>query len=172
MRRSFVLAFLALGLLLGLSGPAAASTANGNHDSYGWVVGVGGSTGTETAIAPDGSTITMSGQGALNAGPGNTASGGGTYSLSTGGSGTWTVTGVQGFVSYGEAIPQGLPGAFGGSTKLNISLDNGTSGVLTITCLLGSPPAGKVEGITVVLGSGGQYTKPVGESGENIFFGL
>jgi hypothetical protein len=172
MGRSFVLAFLALGLLLGLSGPAAASNANGNHDSYGWVVGAGGPGSTETAIAPDGSTITMGGQGVLNAGPGNTASGGGTYSLSTGGSGTWTVTGVQGFVSYGEAIPQGLPGAFGGSTKLNISLDNGTSGVLTITCLLGLPPAGKVEGIAVVLGSGGQYTKPVAESGENILFGL
>jgi hypothetical protein len=155
-----------------LSGPAAATDANGNHDSYGWVVGADGPPFTETAIAPDGSTITMGGQGVLNAGPGNTASGGGTYSLSTGGSGKWTVNGVQGFVSYGEAIPQGLPGAFGGSTKLNISLDNGTSGVLTITCLLGLPPTGEVEGITVILGNGGQYTKPLVESGDNIFFGL
>jgi hypothetical protein len=90
--------------------------------------------------------------------------------LSTGGSGTWSVTGVQGFVSYGEAIPQGLPGAFGGETKLKISLDNGATGVLTITCLLGMPPAGKMEGISVILGSGGQFTKPDG--GDNIFFGL
>jgi hypothetical protein len=28
-----------------------------------------------------------------------------------------------------------------------------------------------VEGITVILGSGGHYTKPVAESGDNIFFG-
>jgi hypothetical protein len=168
MRRSFVSAVLALGLLLGLSGPAAASNANGNHNSYIWVVGA--TTPADTAIAPDGSTISMSGTGTLTAGPGKTASGGGTYSLSTGGSGAWTVTGVQGFVSYGEAIPQGIPGAFGGQTKLKVSLSNGDSGVLTITCLLGVPPAGKMEGITVILGKGGQFTKPDG--GNNIFIGL
>jgi hypothetical protein len=167
MKRTFVLA-LALGLLLGVGAPAAASTANGNHNSYMWVLGA--TTPADTALAPDGSTITMSGEGTLTAGPSNTASGGGSYSLSTGGSGTWSVTGVQGFVSYGEGIPQGLPGTFGGETKLRISLDNGTSGVLTITCLLGMPPAGKMEGITVILGSGGQFTKPDG--GNNIFIGL
>jgi hypothetical protein len=169
MRRSFVLASLALGVLLALSGPAAASDANGNHTSYGWVVGADPPF-SDTAISPDGSTITMSGQGMLKAGPGKTADGGGTYSLSSGESGTWTVTGVQGFVSYGEAIPQDIPGAFGGQTKLKVSLSNGDSGVLTITCLLGVPPAGKMEGITVILGKGGQFTKPDG--GDNIFFGL
>jgi hypothetical protein len=167
MRRSFVLAFLAVALLLGLSGSAAATNANGNHNSYFWVVGADPPF-SDTAIAPDGSTITMSGAGTVTAGPSNTASGGGTYSLSTGGSGMWSVTGVQGFVSYGEAIPQGLPGFFGGETKLKISLDNGTRGVLTITCLLGAPPAGKMEGISVILGSGGQFTKAAG--GDNIFF--
>jgi hypothetical protein len=171
MRRSFVLPFLALGLLLGLSGPAMASNANGNHNSYGWVVGADPPF-TDTAIAPDGSTIAMSGSGTLKAGPGHTATGGGSYSLSSGGSGTWTVTGVQGFVSYGEAIPQGIPGAFGGETKLKVSLSDGDSGVLTITCLLGSPPRSKVEGISVILGSGGQYPKALPNSGDNIFFGL
>jgi hypothetical protein len=112
----------------------------------------------------------MSGMGTLQAGPGKTATGGGTYALSSGGSGTWTVTAVQGFVSYGEALPQGFPGAFGGQTKLKVSLSSGDSGVLTITCLLGKPPAAKMEGITVILGKGGQFTKPDG--GDNIFFGL
>lgn len=171
MRRSFGFAALALGLLLGLSGPAAASNANGNHNSYFWLVGADPPF-TDTAIAPDGSTITMSGQGTLTAGPGKTASGGGTYSLSTGGSGTWSVTGVQGFVSYGEAIPQGLPGAFGGETKLKISLDNGARGVLTITCLLGTPPPSKVEGISVILGNFGQFPKALVGSGDNVFIGL
>ena len=83
------------------------------------------------------------------------------------GSGNWSVTGVQGFVSYGEGIPQGLPGTFGGQAKLNITLDNGTSGVVTITCLLGTPPTGKMERITVILGNGGQFTK--GVSGDNVF---
>ena len=166
MRRSFLLAFLALGLLLGLSGLAAASDANGNHNTYIWIVGAD-PPGTETAMAANGSAITMAGSGSLTAGPGSTATGGGTYSLSSGRSGTWWVTGVQYFVSYGEGIPQGLPGTFGGETKLNITLSNGASGVLTITCLLGSPPAGKIESISVILGSGGQYTKPV--SGDNVF---
>jgi hypothetical protein len=169
MKRLCMLAFLALGLLLGLTGPAAARNANGNHNSYLWVVGADPPF-TDTAIAPNGSTITMGGEGTLTAGPGKTATGGGTYSLSTGASGRWSVTGVQGFVSYGEAIPQGLPGAFGGETKLKISLDNGATGVLTITCLLGTPPASKMEGISVILGSGGQFTKADG--GDNIFLGL
>jgi len=164
MRHSFVLALLALGLLLGGSGLATASNANGNHDSYIWVVGA--TTGTATAIAPDGSTITMSGDGTMTAGPGNTASGGGTYNLSSDGSGTWTVTGIQGFVSYGDT---GSPGFFGGEAKLDITLSNGASGVLTIYCLLGSPPAGKEEGITVILGNGGQFTKQDG--GTTVFIG-
>jgi hypothetical protein len=149
-----------------MSGIASASDANGNHDSYAWTVGFDPPF-SDTAIAPDGSTITMSGSGTFKAGPGKTASGSGTYSLSSGGSGTWTVTGVQGFVSYGNATPQGLPDSFfGGEVKLRVSLSNGSDGVLTITCLLGSPPPSKMEGIAVILGNGGQFTKQDG--GDNI----
>ena len=153
-----------IGLALGQTS-AMASDANGNHDTYIWVVGA--TTPSDTAIAPDGSTITMKGQGTLTAGPDNAASGGGTYSLSTGGSGTWTATGVLGFVSYGPAAPP-LPSIlFGGETKLNIRLSNGATGVLTIFCVLGSPPPSKEEGITVVLGAAGQFTKQDG--GNTIF---
>jgi hypothetical protein len=165
MRRSFMLAFLGLGLLLGMSGLASASDANGNHDTYEWVVGAVPAGSTDTAIAPDGSTITMKGSGTFTAGPDNSWTGGGTYSLSTGGSGQWSVSGVQGFVSYG---PAGFnPAFFGGEVKLDITLENGASGVLTIYCLLGSPPNGKEEGITVNLGNGGQFTKQDG--GNTIF---
>jgi len=122
---------------------------------------------SDTAIAPDGSTITMTGQGTLTAGPDNTASGGGTYSLSSGGSGTWTATAVLGFVSYGPAAPPLPSFLFGGETKLNISLSNGATGVLTIFCVLGSPPPSKEEGITVILGTGGQFTKQDG--GNTVF---
>ena len=153
-----------IGLMLGQTS-ALASDANGNHDTYIWVVGA--TTPSDTAIAPDGSTITMKGQGTLTAGPDNTASGGGTYSLSSGGSGTWTATGVLGFVSYGPAAPP-LPSIlFGGETKLNIRLSNGATGVLTIFCVLGSPPPSKEEGITVILGAAGQFTKQDG--GNTIF---
>jgi len=166
MKLRLLFGILMMALFALVPASALGTDANGNHNSYIWVVGAD-EPGTETAMAPNGSTITMSGSGILKAGPGHSASGGGTYSLSSGGSGAWTVTGVQGFVSYGEGIPQGLPGTFGGETKLRIMLDNGDEGVLTIICLLGSPPAGKMESISVILGSGGQYTKPV--SGDNVF---
>jgi hypothetical protein len=167
MRRSFVLAFLAFGSLLSASGLAAAGDANGNHDTYMWIVGAVPAGSSDKAIAPDGSTITIKGHGTLTAGPDNTADGGGTYALSAGGSGTFVVTGVQGFVSYGPGTA--LPGAFGGEAKLDVTLSNGASGVLTIICLQGSPPAGKGEGITVVLGNDGQFTKEDG--GNTVFIG-
>jgi hypothetical protein len=155
-----------VGLLLGQTS-ALAIDANGNHETYVWVVGA--TTPSDAAMAPDGNRITMSGHGLLTAGPGNAASGGGTYSLTGGGSGTWTVTGALGFVSYGSAGPSFPPGLFGGEAKLNVSLSNGASGVLTIICVLGSPPTGKMEGITVILGTGGQFTKSVPESGTTVF---
>ena len=135
-----------------------AAGANGNHNTYTWVVGF--IQPYDTAMAPDGSTITMAGHGTLNAGPGGMATGGGTYKTSGGGSGTWTATAVEGFVSYGPA-GAGFPAAFsGGEAKLKISLSNGESGVLTMTCVFVSFPAGKMEGITLVLGTGvsGEYT--------------
>jgi len=153
-----------IALMLGQTS-AQASDANGNHDTYMWVVGA--TTPSDTAIAPDGSTITMKGHGTLTAGPDSAANGGGTYSLSSGGSGTWTVTGVLGFVSYGPAAPP-LPSVlFGGETKLNIDLSNGATGVLTIFCVLGSPPPSKEEGITVILSADGQFTKQDG--GNTVF---
>src|SRR5207253_2957595 len=150
--------FLLVAAAAALAAPAGAlaSNANGNHDAYVWIIGA--TTPGDSAMAADGSTIELSGRGTLQAGPGHTASGGGTYSLSSGGSGTWTVTGMQGFVSYGSAGPDFPPGFTGGEAKLAISLSNGDSGVLTIICELGSAPAGKMEGFTVVLGKGGAFS--------------
>ena len=56
---------------------------------------------------------------------------------------------------------------FGGEAKLDITLSNGATGVLTIFCVLGSPPGGKEEGITVILGQDGQFTKQDG--GNTVF---
>ena len=165
MKRKWILFGVAMSGLVFSQTSALASDANGNHETYVWVVGA--TTPSDKAMAPDGSTITMAGQGKLTAGPGNAASGGGTYSLSSGGSGTWTVTGVLGFVSYGPASPPLPPSLFGGEAKLNVSLSNGASGVLTIICVLGSPPAGKMEGITVILGTSGEFTKQDG--GNTVF---
>ena len=150
------------------SGTALAANASDNHAVYVWVVGAVPAGSSDTAMAPDGSTITLSGSGMLQAGPGGSASGGGSYSLSSGGSGTWTVTGMLGFVSYGSGSAQGLPSNFfGGEAKLRVHLSNGADGVLTITCELGSPPGGHMEGVTLVLGQGGEFT--MADGGNTVF---
>lgn len=151
--------------------PAMATGAEDNHANYIWVVGAVPPTSSDTAMAPDGSTITMKGQGALMAGPASFANGGGTYTKSDGGgSGTWKATALLSFVSYGSGAAQGLPAAFtGGEAKLHVSLSNGQDGTLTIFCVLGSPPGGKMEGIQLILGSAvsGEYTKQDG--GNTVF---
>src|SRR5712691_8831077 len=166
MKSRLIFGVLVLTVLALVPASALATNANGNHDTYTWIIGA--TTSSATAIAPDCSTITMTGSGTFTAGPGNTASCSGTctYSLSSGGSGTFWVTGIEGFVSYGPGTA--FPGVFGGEVKLDVALSNGTSGVLTIYCLQGSPPAGKEEGITVNLGSNGQFTKQDG--GNTAFF--
>jgi len=131
-----------------------ATDANGNHDTFKWIVA------GDTAMAPDGSTITLMGHGFLSAGPDKTASGGGTFTTNRGNSGTWLATEVQGFVDYGQTPGFPIPGATGGMTKLKVSLSNGMSGVLTIFCVLGSPPPSTMEGINLILGAGvsAEYT--------------
>src|SRR2546425_3005390 len=108
-----------IGLMLGQTS-ATASDANGNHDTYIWVVGA--TSPSDTAIAPDGSTITMKGQGTLNAGPGNTASGGGTYSLSSGGGGAGGGAGGLGFGRDRPATAPPPPSFFVGGGKLKTNL--------------------------------------------------
>jgi hypothetical protein len=159
MMKKLLLAVALVAGLLALPSTALATAANGNHNAYAWRVG------GDTAKAPDGSTITMLGQGSLSAGPDKMASGGGTFSTSGGSSGTWTATAVQGFVSYGPPPPGfPVPGATGGMAKLKVSLSNGTSGVLTIFCVLGSPPPSVMEGINLILGAGAsaEYTEQDG----------
>jgi len=149
--------------------PVMASDANGNHEPFHWVVGA------DTAMAPDGSTILLRGNGNLQAGPGGSATGGGTFVKSSGEAGTFTATGIESFVSYGTRLPGQTfppPPATGGEAKLRVALSNGQTGVLTIVCLIGSPPPSRMEGITLILGSGvsGEYTDEV--SGNTIFRAL
>ena len=123
-------------------------------------------------MSADGSTVELTGTGSFMAGPGKSASGSRDYTIAAAGgnvtsSGTWSVVGMLGFVNYGDGAPQGAPGVNGGQLRLMVSLSNGDTGVLTITCLLGSPPAGMHEGLTLVLGSGGQFTKST--EGETAF---
>ena len=175
MRRLICATILMFGLLSALPAAGLAADANNNHDGYAFLLGTGapGPEGPDVAGAQNGSTVTVVGSGNFKAGPDQESGGAGTYAVkgsqgNTTSAGTWTVTGVLGFVSYGSAAAQALPAfLWGGQVKLAVHLSNGADGVLTVFCLLGSPPAGKDEGITLVLGQGGNFTKPV--SGETVF---
>lgn len=156
--RKLILAISFVVALAASPSTALATDANGNHNTYRWIVA------GDTAKAPDGSTITMMGHGFLSAGPDKMASGGGTFSTSGGSSGLWTATAVEGFVNYGQTPGFPIPGANGGMSKLKVSLSNGASGVLTIFCGLGSPPPSVMEGINLILGEGvsAEYTEQDG----------
>jgi hypothetical protein len=149
--------------------PALATDANGNHETYLWIVG------HDTSMAPDGSTITLFGRGTLTAGPDSSVTTAvGTFTNSSGESGTWMATAVDGFVSYGPAGPEPFPlppGATGGKASLRVALSNGQTGVLTIFCILGSPPPSTDEGIHLVLGNGvsGEFSTIV--VGNTVFIG-
>ena len=156
MKTLFVLAIF-LGAIGLSTAPVMAADANGNHETYIWVVA------GDTAVAPDGSTIFVRGSGTLESGPDGAATGGGTFSINGGPTGTWKATSVQGFVSYGTRLPGSPfppPPATGGMTKLRVSFSNGEDGVLTIFCVIGSPPPSVGEGIHLILGggAGNEYT--------------
>ncbi len=171
-RPLFIIA-VTLSLLGMLPWPALAADANGNHDTYQFLLGMPPVMGPDVATAPNGSTVTLTGSGSFKAGPNNTASGGGTYVIknaagTTLASGAFTVTDVLGFVDYGDGTPQGAPAfTHGGQGKFQVTLAGAGDGVLTIFCLLGSPPPSKDEGISLILGNGMNFTRPT--SGETVF---
>src|SRR5437660_6061330 len=115
--KTFVVLGISLAAIALSTAPALAADANGNHEAYVWVVA------GDTAVAPDGSTIFIKGHGTLEAGPGGSATGGGVFSIAGGAAGNWMAKSVEGFVSYGTAVPgPGLPGgATGGMAKLRVS---------------------------------------------------
>jgi hypothetical protein len=144
-----------------------AEGAAGNHEMYTWVVGF--TSGVDVAAASDGSTVTMSGRGPMQAGPGHSAGGGGTYWIKNASgavvkTGAFMATDTLSFVSYGPTMspPPGVPAnATGGEAKLSVTLVGLGSGVLTIFCDApgSNPPEGKemAEGINLVLGQGGEF---------------
>jgi hypothetical protein len=112
----------------------------------------------------------MSGQGSFKAGPDKTVTGGGPYVIAdasgvTVASGTWTAVAMQGFVNYGNGVPQGAPPFFyGGQATMTVSLSGIGSGVLNVNCTLGTPPpghGGMEEGIDLRLGNGLTFNREV-----------
>jgi len=160
----------AIVLALGLLGLSPSPLLAGNLDTYQFLAGAAPAEGPDVATAHDGSTVTLSGSGTFKAGPNKTASGGGTYTIkdpvgNVVAFGTWTVTGILGFVDYGP-LPED-PTLHGGQAQLAVNLVGFHDGVITITCLIGSPPPSKDEGIKLVLDEGGNFNRST--SGETLF---
>ena len=129
----------------------------------------------DVASAPNGDTISLAGSGTLSIHP-KSVTGGGTYihkdaSGTVLDRGTWTAQQLLSFVSYGTAPP--FPPNFeGGKALVSIHLSPSTGGagfdgVLRITCVIGSPPAGAHEGIRLDIQGGINFNKEV--SGNTLF---
>jgi hypothetical protein len=163
MRKAIFIAMLVAAALVLTPAAALATDANGNHGSYLFHIRLGPSGLGAPATAADGSTIFVNGDGTFQA-PNGSAAGGGPYTLENSagtivGSGTWTVDSAQNFVFYG-VTPSGI---VAGEAKFNVHLTGGPlageDGTLTIWCIAGGlAPAGKSEGIALVLGQGGEFT--------------
>ena len=132
--------------------------------------------GVASAQAPDGEWITLTGSGTFVApggsnGGSNAVTGGGTWTTSTGGSGTYE---VKELVAWVFASPQLLLiGGFpvtdntgenteraNGVAVLRIEFSNGQSGVLTVGCHGPGAPPGIFEGIATTKGYKTYYNVP------------
>ena len=129
----------------------------------------------DVASAPNGDTVTIAGKGTLSIHP-DSVTGGGTFihksaSGTVRGKGTWTAQKLLSFVSYGTAPP--FPSTFeGGKALISVHLSPSTGGagfegVLRITCLVGSPPAGAHEGVRLDVQDVINFNKEV--SGDTLF---
>jgi hypothetical protein len=145
--------------------------------------------GVATAQTPEGATITLTGSGTFVApagqnGGSGAATGGGTWTISTGGSGTYE---VKKLVAWEFGSPQlflinGFPvidntgdttERTNGTAVLTIEFSDGEAGVLTVGCHGPGAPAGIFEGIATTKGFKTFYNvpAPVGtvNSGRTIF---
>jgi hypothetical protein len=160
LRLAVVLGLLLLGSAVLLTG----ASAGGAHKekifrwdliSIDFTAGTISPGGHDSAIAIDGSTITLTGEGTFVPGDGfgnHDVTGGGTWqtfdpSGNSTGSGTYKVTG---FVSYTEflGVPPPLKDLIGdpstqrsGLAYLAIRYSDGSTGVLTVSCAQPGPPA-------------------------------
>jgi hypothetical protein len=148
-----------LSLILPLGSAAATSTA-----SFHFLVGTGPLCSLATNACPDiamadnGDTVAVTGQGTLTIFP-NSVTGGGTFvHMAPDGTvramGSWTAIQLMSFRSFGSS--SGLPSNFvGGQALMLIQLSVGGTpvhtAVLTVICDVGTPPTGLHEGIKLAV---------------------
>ena len=132
--------------------------------------------GVASAQAPDGEWITLTGSGTFVAPAGSNGGsgvviGGGTWTISIGGSGTYAVKELVAwqFASAQPLLIGGFPvtdntgdntARANGVAVLRIAFSNGQSGVLTVGCHGPGAPAGIFEGIAVTKGYRTYYSVP------------
>jgi hypothetical protein len=127
---------VALFSLLATSGRVSAD----ENNQFKWVISVSAS-----ALASDGSSITLTGSGTFSTDESDQVTGGGTWSESTGGSGKFQVTRLVRF----ELAPGSTtnPSIHAGLAFLRVAYSDGSRGVLTVSCLTpGTPVPGLEDG--------------------------
>ncbi len=152
-----------LGAILGATAATASSSA-----TLKFLISGDPSIGLNVTRADNGDTITLNGTGSFTIFPKSVnPSGGGNFTHTdangiTVASGTWKPLELLSFHSFGPATPAQLAaipdlpaGSEGGSALIHIQLLVGGmpvhDGILRVTCALGSPPTGAIEGIRLAV---------------------
>ena len=173
-RRSAWVLGLACALLALAPASASASAPNNESATYQWDLEV-----PNVAMAPNGDTVAVTGTGTFAVKPKSaTGEGNFTHTLAGGGAltGTYTVTGLVDFQPYGCGVVFGTPlppDLCGGRLVLDVTLvpdadpSSTFDGMLTIYCLIGSPPSSAEEGIRLVVPGLINFNHVV--TGENVY---
>jgi hypothetical protein len=177
-----VLGFLGFIVMLSVSRVSVVQAAD--NDLFRWdIVHINFITGHVTAgghLSPqanDMSAITLTGSGTFRVNSGNSqdVTGGGTWSTSAGGRGNYEVTGFVSFAPSKGTFPSVLTDdvcdgcsaadAHAGLAVLKVAFDDGTDGVLTVSCALPGAPASEFEGVTVSKGPVDYWNRESGTPG-------
>jgi len=105
---------------------------------------------TASALADDGSMITLTGSGTFHADDPEEVTGGGTWTVFPGGNGTYKVTGLVRFNLAPGSVSN--PNIHAGLAFLRIAYSDGSRGILAVSCMLPGTPANVAEGITASKG--------------------
>ncbi len=140
-------ALLLLGLviavfsLLATNGKVRAS----GDTQFKWVI-----VSSASALAVDGSSITLTGTGTFAPDDPDEVTGGGTWAVSTGGSGTFQVTRLIRFDLAPGSVSN--PSIHAGLAFLRVAYSDGSRGILAVSCHLPGTPANVAEGATASKG--------------------
>ena len=173
-----------LGFMVMLSVSRASVVRASDNDLFRWdivhinfITDVATGGGHTSAKANDGSSITLTGKGTfiVNSGNPQDVTGGGTWNTSTGGSGNYVVTGFVSFTVAPGTFPSFLTdhvcddciaaNAHSGLAVLKVAFDDGSDGVLTVSCELAGAPPTVFEGITVTKGFVDYWNRDPGDPG-------